>query len=70
MFNVQELNLIAESCLTEKKFLESVEARGIPTANLIASVTAIRAKAMEKAQELQRAELAKAKAEEASSKSE
>ena len=64
MFNVQELNLIAESCLTEKKFLESVEARGIPTANLIASVTAIRAKAMEKAQELQRAELAKVKQEE------
>lgn len=61
MFNVQELNLIAEACLTEKKFLESVEARGIPTASMLASITAIRAKALEKAQELQRAEQAKAK---------
>ncbi len=64
MFTVQELNLIAEACMTEKKFLESVEARGIATAIHIANIAAVRAKAMEKANELLKSELAKAKQEE------
>lgn len=61
MFTVTELQLIAEACLTEKKFLESVETRGIPTAQHIANITALRAKAVELANNQSKAELAAAK---------
>lgn len=61
MFTVNELQLIAEACLTEKKFLESVEARGIPISQLIADVCALRAKAIEAANNQLKAELTMAK---------
>ena len=70
MFTVQQLYLIAEACVTEKEYLEKTERRGIPTAIHVANITAVRSIALEKAQELQKAELTKAKEDEAKRKAE
>jgi len=63
MFTEDELRRLAACCNREGKFLRDVEEAGIPTAANQAACAALRAKCVTLADDLQKAEAAKSKAE-------
>jgi len=60
MFTIKQLQVIAEMCETETSFLQHVERRGLPAARQLAVVAAVRATAIEAAENLAKAEAVKA----------
>lgn len=60
-FTIEELKTLAGCCNRELKFMRDIEECGVPTAIQQGAIAALRAKCIETASTLQKAEAAKAK---------